>query len=89
LEGESVLRTTFRTTSPALLVPLEEAWEPYREVVTLADVRAMVDAGTMPGACLDGRYLVSVAALAERFLAATVKPRLHPAHPPRAGRRRS
>jgi hypothetical protein len=68
-----VVRTTFRTTRVVLLVPLEEAWVPYREVVTLAEARAMIDAGTLHGARLGDSYLVSVAALADRFLKAAVK----------------
>jgi hypothetical protein len=79
--GGYVLRTTARTTVP-LLVPLDEAWEPYREVVSLAELRWLIDTGALHGAVLEGRYLVSVAALAGRYLAAMVN------RPPKPGRRR-
>jgi len=82
-----VLRTTFRTTRPALLVPLDEAWAPYRDVVTLAELRRMIDAGTLAGATLGGRYLVSVAALADHFLGATVNPHAKAARVARRQRR--
>ncbi len=75
MKGDDSDRTTSRTTLVPLLVPLEDAWEPYRDVVTIDALRSMVDAGTVACARLGDRYLVSLGSVADRFLRALVSQR--------------
>jgi hypothetical protein len=59
--------------------PWEGGLEPYRDVVTLDEARAMIDAGTLRGVRLGDLYLVSVAVLADGFLPAAVQTLERPA----------